>query len=151
MGGIPPVTETHLAANFSDLELKRLTAKGVIYGIIAALEAWSDAGLPIPQSNESEPQWDYGTIFRTGMSGVNTLRDAIYKTDEKKVRKLGTTVVEQTMPSGISAFLSGRLGLGNRVTSNSSACSTGTESVIMAYEHIKAGKATVMSHRLDAF
>lgn len=144
LGGVPQLTNELMEANFTELERKRLTAKGVIYGIIAGMEAWKDAGLPFPETIDNEAHWDYGCIFGTGMSGVNTLREAIYKTDEKKVRKLGTTVVEQTMPSGISAFLGGRLGLGNWVTSNSSACSTGTESVIMAYERIQSGKASVM-------
>jgi 3-oxoacyl-(acyl-carrier-protein) synthase len=31
------------------------------------------------------------------------------------------------------------LGLGNQVTTNSSACTTGAESILMAYERIKSG------------
>ena len=143
VGGVPPVTDQILNENFTPLERKRLTAKGVMYGIIAALEAWRMAGLPFPE-NEDEPQWNWGTVFGTGMSGVQTLREAIYKTDEGKVKRLGGSVVEQTMPSGISAFLSGKLGLGNWVSSNSSACSTGTESIIMAADHIRLGRAEIM-------
>jgi 3-oxoacyl-(acyl-carrier-protein) synthase len=37
--------------------------------------------------------------------------------------------------------LSGKLGLGNQVTTNSSACTTGAESIIMAYDRIKSGQA----------
>lgn len=143
VGGVPPVTEQILEENFTPLERKRLKAKGVMYGIIAALEAWRRAGLPLPE-NEDEPQWNWGTVFGTGMSGVQTLREAIYRTDEGKVKRLGGSVVEQTMPSGISAFLSGKLGLGNWVSSNSSACSTGTESIIMAADHIRLGRAEIM-------
>jgi 3-oxoacyl-(acyl-carrier-protein) synthase len=33
------------------------------------------------------------------------------------------------------------MGLGNQVTTNSSACTTGTESILMAYERIKSGQA----------
>jgi 3-oxoacyl-[acyl-carrier-protein] synthase-1 len=47
----------------------------------------------------------------------------------------------QTMASGISAYLGGILGCGNQVTTNSSACTTGTEGILMAYERILAGKA----------
>lgn len=142
IGGIPNVTNELLAANFTVLELKRLSAKGVIYGILAGLEAWQNANLNFSESDE--PNWNYGTFFGAGLSGINTLREAIYKTDDLKVRKLGTTMVEQTMPSAISAFLGGKLGLGNQVTTNASACSTGTESILMAYERIREGKATVM-------
>ena len=48
------------------------------------------------------------------------------------------------MASGISAFLGGKLGCGNQVTSNSSACSTGTEALLMGYERIKNGQAKRM-------
>ncbi len=143
VGGVPKITEDLLAANFTELELKRLSARGVIYGILAGLEAWKDAGLAFAES-DAEPNWDYGTVFGAGISGINTLRDAIYRTDDLKVRKLGTTMVEQTMPSAISAFLGGKLGLGNQVTTNASACSTGTESILMAYERIRHSKATIM-------
>ncbi len=141
IGGTPPVTEKIMQDTFTELEMKRFTATGVIYGIIAGMEAWSDSGLPIVHNPDNEPQWDFGAIFGTGMCGVDTFREAFYKVDDHKVRKLGTTVVEQTMPSGISAFLGGRIGLGNQVTSNASACSTGTESLVMAYERIRTGQA----------
>jgi 3-oxoacyl-(acyl-carrier-protein) synthase len=45
------------------------------------------------------------------------------------------------MNSGVSAYIGGKLGLGNQVTTNSSACTTGTESILMAYERIKSGQA----------
>ena len=48
------------------------------------------------------------------------------------------------MASGISAFLGGKLGCGNQVSTNSSACSTGTEAILMAYARILNGKATRM-------
>ena len=79
--------------------------------------AWKNAGLPI---NET-PDWDSGTIFGTGTSGIDKFRESIYKIDELQVRRLGSTVVAQTMNSGVSAYLGGKLGLGNQVTTNSSA------------------------------
>ncbi len=48
------------------------------------------------------------------------------------------------MNSGISAYLGGKLGLGNQVTTNSSACTTGTESILMGFERIQQGKAKRM-------
>ena len=48
------------------------------------------------------------------------------------------------MASGISARISGQLALGNQVTTNSSACSTGTEAVHMGVERIRAGLAERM-------
>jgi len=48
------------------------------------------------------------------------------------------------MNSGVSAYLGGKLGLGNQVSTNSSACTTGTESLLMAYERIKSGQTKRM-------
>jgi 3-oxoacyl-(acyl-carrier-protein) synthase len=48
------------------------------------------------------------------------------------------------MNSGVSAYLGGKLGLGNQVTTNSSACATGTEAILMAYDRIRSGKAKRM-------
>ncbi|MDR9374260.1 MAG: beta-ketoacyl-[acyl-carrier-protein] synthase family protein [Schleiferiaceae bacterium] len=143
VGGVPPIPESLLKAKLTALEQKRLTAHGVLYGLLAALEAWENAGLALP-AGDAPPDWDTGTIFGSGLSGVQTLREAIYKTDERRVKRLGGAVVEQTMPSGISALLSGRLALGNWVSSNASACSTGTEAIIMAAEHIRRGQAQRM-------
>ena len=57
-------------------------------------------------------------MFGTGTSGIEKFREAIYKLDDQKVKRLGSTVVMQTMASGISAYLGGILGLGNQVTTN---------------------------------
>ena len=64
--------------------------------------------------------------------------------DGLKVRRLGSTSVTQGMTSAVSAFLGGTLGLGNQVTTNASACSTGNEAIMMAYYHIKNGLAKRM-------
>src|SRR5690606_820486 len=64
--------------------------------------------------------------------------------DDKNVRRLGSTSVAQTMASGVCAYLGGLIGAGNVVTTNSSACATGTEALLMGYEHIAHGKAKYM-------
>ena len=104
------------------------------------MDAWKDAGLAISESTD----FDSGTVFGAGTSGIDKFREAIYKLDDGKVRRLGSTVVAQTMASGVSAYLGGILGLGNQVTTNSSACTTGTEAILMGYDRIKAGKAKRM-------
>src|SRR5690606_9305336 len=88
--------------------------------------------------------YDSGTIFGTGTSGVDKFREAVYLLDDGQVKRLGSTVVVQTMASGVSAYLGGILGLGNQVTTNSSACTTGTEAILLGYERIQSGKAKRM-------
>jgi 3-oxoacyl-(acyl-carrier-protein) synthase len=61
-----------------------------------------------------------------------------------KARRLGSTSVEQVMASGVSARVGGILGLGNQVTTNSSACSTGAEAVVDGALRIRQGLAERM-------
>ena len=135
-----PEISTDLALNyFSELELRNFNSSGILYGVIAGIDAWKDAGLPM--KIEDEPDWDSGTIFGTGTSGIDKFRESIYKIDDLQTRRLGSTAVAQTMNSGVSAYLGGKIGLGNQVTTNSSACTTGTESIMMAFDRIKSGQA----------
>ena len=135
-----PDISTELSLNyFSELELRNFNSSGILYGVIAGIDAWKEAGLSM-EINE-EPDWDSGTLFGTGTSGIDKFRESIYKIDDFQTRRLGSTAVAQTMNSGVSAYLGGKLGLGNQVSTNSSACTTGTESILMAFERIKSGQA----------
>lgn len=142
ISGKPEVSTELSLQYFTDLELRNFNATGILYGVIAGMDAWQDAGLSI--ENNLEPDWDSGTIFGTGTSGIDKFRESIYKIDDLQTRRLGSTAVAQTMNSGISAYLGGKLGLGNQVTTNSSACTTGTESIVMGFERIQQGKAKRM-------
>lgn len=142
IAGKPLLSEERISQYFTPLELRNLNSTGIVYGVIAGLDAWQDAGLTI--ENNDEPDWDSGTIFGTGTSGIDKFRWAINKIDALEIKKLGSSVVIQTMASGVSAFISGKLGLGNQVSTNSSACATGVESIWLAYERIKTGQATRM-------
>jgi 3-oxoacyl-(acyl-carrier-protein) synthase len=139
IAGSPKVPEEMLNEYFTPLQLRGLNSSGIVYGVIAGLDAWKDAGLKREEKESAD--WDSGIIFGTGLSGADKFREAINLIDEGKTRRLGSTSVLQTMASGISAYLSGMLGCGNQVTTNSSACSTGTEAILMAYDRIKSGKA----------
>jgi 3-oxoacyl-[acyl-carrier-protein] synthase I len=142
IGGKPVITDELLQQNFTTLQLRGLNSSGIVYGVISGTEAWKDAGLKIDEN--VDPDWDSGIIFGTGILGVDKFREAIHLIDEGKTRRLGSTSVIQTMASGISAYLGGILGAGNQVTTNSSACTTGTEALLMGFERIQAGKAKRM-------
>ncbi|SDZ85346.1 beta-ketoacyl-[acyl-carrier-protein] synthase family protein [Pedobacter hartonius] len=143
IAGKPVIDNERLQQYFKPLELRGLESTGIMYGVIAGLDAWKDAGLE-PVDTDGTPDWDSGSVFGTGTSGIDKFREAIYKVDALEIRKLGSTVVAQTMNSGVNAYLSGKLGLGNQVCTNSSACATGAESILMAYERIKTGRAVKM-------
>lgn len=139
IAGKPDVSRELSLNYFTELELRNFNSTGILYGVIATMDAWKDAGLSI--ENNENPDWDSGTIFGTGTSGIEKFRESIYKIDDFQTRRLGSNAVAQTMNSGVSAYIGGKLGLGNQVTTNSSACTTGTESILMAFERIKSGQA----------
>lgn len=114
------------------------------FAAIAAFEALSDAGLRIPASDEPANA-DWGAFVGTGIGGLDVFSEKVYPNVEAgRVKRCGSSVVEQIMCSGVSAKLGGLLGLGNQVTTNSSACNTGTEAIIMGYDRIRHGEAEVM-------
>ncbi|QTE21392.1 beta-ketoacyl-[acyl-carrier-protein] synthase family protein [Polaribacter cellanae] len=142
IGGIPHVSEEKISEYLSPLQLRGFNATSILYGVIAGIDAWKDAGFLVDENSNLD--YDSGIIFGTGTSGIEKFREAIYKIDNQNVRRLGSTSVVQTMASGISAYLGGILGFGNQVTTNSSACTTGTEALLMGFERIKNGKAKRM-------
>ena len=142
IGGIPSISEELKSQYLNTLQLRGFDSAGILYGCIAGMDAWKDAGFEIDKYSTTD--YDSGMVFGTGTSGIEKFREAIYKIDDKKVKRLGSTVVVQTMTSGISAYLGGILGLGNQVTTNSSACTTGTEALLMGFERVQYGKASRM-------
>jgi len=115
------------------------------FACVAAVEAWEDAGLARPARGDDEVRWDTGAVLGTGIGGMDTIGERVVPlTDAGTLRRLGSTAVEQVMASGISARVAGLLALGNQVTSNSSACSTGTEAIVEGFERIRSGRAERM-------
>jgi len=141
IGGIPKLDASRMEESFTELERKQLRAHNLIYAILAAEEAWADAGL---EKAQEEPHWDTGCVFGVGLSGVWPIRESVYLIDGQKVKRMGSHTVPQIMASGVSAYLGGRFGLGNWVFTNASACSTGTEAIRLASEHIRRGGAERM-------
>ena len=119
---------------FTELQQKMLQGTGLTYGAVAAKEAWLNAGL---EEYPTETDWDSGVVFGGGHCGIEVVRDGIYKVDDGNVKRIGSVLVQQTMESAISAYLGGLFGLGNQVSSNSSACSTGTEAILLGLERIR--------------
>lgn len=142
IGGIPEISEGKKLEYLTPLQLRGFNSTSILYGVMAAIDAWKDAGFSVNENSKLD--YDSGLIFGTGTSGIEKFRESIYKIDDQKVRRLGSTSVVQTMASGISAYLGGILGFGNQVTTNSSACTTGTEAILLGFERIKNGKAKRM-------
>jgi len=143
VGGIPEGID-EIAARYLTDEERFAMNQNMVFSAIAALDAWSDAGLarsPV----DGDVDWDAGAIIGTGIGGIDTVVAKLApKVDTAKVGRLGSTMVEQVMSSGNSARVAGLLGLGNQVTTNSSACNTGTEAIVDAFLRIREGRAQRM-------
>lgn len=144
VAGVPQGVDALIDAEFDEDE--RLVMNGSHrYASLACLEAWKDAGLERPDRDSETVDWETGAIIGTGIGGMDTTAEKVIPlTNAGKVRRIGSTSVEQVMASGVSARVSGQFALGNQVTTNSSACSTGTEAIAMGLERIRAGAATRM-------
>ena len=144
VAGSPDGVDALCEATFSEDELLAMNMNHR-YASLASIEAWQDAGLERPAADSDEVDWDTGAILGTGIGGMDTIAEKVVPlTNAGKVRRMGSTAVEQVMASGISARISGQLALGNQVTTNSSACSTGTEALAMGMERIRTGLAKRM-------
>ena len=142
VGGIPEGIDAIAQRLLAEDELLAMNAN-MIYAAIAAIDAWTDAGLARTEADEVD--WDSGAVIGTGFAGMDTAGEKLVpRTDAGKVSRLGSTMIEQTMCSGNTARIAGLLGLGNQVTTNSSACNTGTEAVVDAFQRIRSGGARRM-------
>jgi 3-oxoacyl-(acyl-carrier-protein) synthase len=144
VGGIPRGVDSLLKDYFTDTDLLAMN-EAMIYGAVAAIDAWHDAGLQLPEPNSDSADWESGCVLGSGLSGIDTISATLVpQVNAGRVRRMGSTIVEQTMASSISAKLSGIFALGNQVTTNSSACNTGSEAIHDGYARIKSGLAEKM-------
>jgi 3-oxoacyl-(acyl-carrier-protein) synthase len=113
----------------------------MVFSAIAAIDCWKDAGFQISDRENDEVDWDTGAMIGTGIGGADTMGEHVVPyINQGDVKRLGSTAVEQAMTSSSSANIGGLLGLGGQVTTNSSACTTGTEAIAQAFFVIKEGR-----------
>jgi len=144
VAGVPQDFEAVRSSYFDHEQLQSLN-DNIGYASVAAMDAWRDAGFAVPEAEDDRVDWETGVIAGSGIGGMDTIaRTVVPMVNEGNVRRMGSRIVEQVMNSGTSARIAGLLALGNQVTSNSSACSTGNEAVIEAAARIRNGLATRM-------
>jgi 3-oxoacyl-(acyl-carrier-protein) synthase len=141
VAGMPAFEWEGLKNYISDVTFHGLKGTNIGYGLAAALDAWADSGMSY---ETDEPRWETGCVFGNSIADTEAMKNVINRVDNKEVKKLGSRVVEQAMNSGVTSYISGRLGLGNKVITNSAACATGTQAILMGYEYIKHGYAQRM-------
>ncbi|MBP2435628.1 beta-ketoacyl-[acyl-carrier-protein] synthase family protein [Microbacterium amylolyticum] len=118
-------------------EAKRLDPS-TQFALIAAREAWADAGEP-----DVAPE-RLGVDFATGIGGVWTLLDAWDALREKGPRRVMPLTVPMLMPNAAAGNLSLQFGARAFASTAVSACASSTESILNAYEHLQQGLADVV-------
>jgi len=144
IAGVPENFD-EIRKNYFDREKLMSINDNIGYASVSAVDAWTDGGFSIPDGDDETVDWDTGVIAGSGICGMDTIAQSVVPmVNEGRVRRLGSRIVEQVMNSGTSARIGGLIGAGNKVTSNSSACSTGNEAVIDALWRIRMGLAKRM-------
>ncbi len=139
--GLPVTFAATLAVPASDVlsvpETKRMDPSAQ-YAIVAAREAWADAGAP-----EVDPE-RLGAVVSSGIGGIQTTLDGWDTLREKGARRMLPMTVPMLMPNSPAAYVS--LELHARAGSHAlvSACASGSEAIGYAVEMIRSGRADVV-------
>ncbi|MEO3973279.1 beta-ketoacyl-ACP synthase II [Streptomyces sp. CAU 1734] len=125
--------------------LARKLDRSAQFALIAAREAWADAGYTEPASEDGavEPS-RLGTVVASGIGGVTTLLDQYDVLKEKGVRRVSPHTVPMLMPNSPSANVGLEVNAQAGVHSVVSACASGAEAIGYAVEMIRTGRADVV-------
>ena len=108
------------------------------FALIAAMEAFADAGSP------ELPAERLGVDWATGIGGLWSLLDAWDTLREKGPRRVMPLTVPMLMPNAPAAAVSMHFEARAYARTVASACASSTESLVNAYEHLQAGYADVV-------
>jgi 3-oxoacyl-[acyl-carrier-protein] synthase II len=119
------------------VETRRLDPSGQ-YALIAAREAWADAGAPEVDGDR------LGVVVASGIGGVWTLLSSYDTLKEKGPRRVFPLTVPMLMPNGPAAAVSLELGARAGVHTPVSACASGAEAMAYGAEMIRTGRADIV-------
>ena len=108
------------------------------FALIAAREAWADAGSP-----EVSPE-RLAVEYATGIGGVWTLLDAYDVLKERGPRRVLPMTVPMLMPNGPAAAIGMDISARAGVRTAVSACASGTEAIANAFNRIRTGEVDVV-------
>jgi 3-oxoacyl-[acyl-carrier-protein] synthase II len=118
-------------------EAKRLDPSSQ-FALIAAREAWADAGSP-----EVEPE-RLAVEYATGIGGVWTLLDAFETLKERGPRRVLPMTIPMLMPNGPAAAIGMDIAARGGVRTAVSACASSTEAIANAITRLQSGEIDVV-------
>ncbi|MFF9338168.1 MULTISPECIES: beta-ketoacyl-ACP synthase II [unclassified Streptomyces] len=125
--------------------LARKLDRSAQFALIAAREAWADAGFTAPAGEDASVAPErLGSVIASGIGGVTTLLDQYDVLKEKGVRRVSPHTVPMLMPNGPSANVGLEVNARAGVHTPVSACASGAEAIGYAVEMIRSGRADVV-------
>ncbi|WP_042386802.1 beta-ketoacyl-ACP synthase II [Streptacidiphilus melanogenes] len=126
--------------------LARKLDRSAQFALIAAREAWADAGFTTPATEDGSPiaPERLGAVVASGIGGVTTLLDQYDVLKEKGVRRVSPHTVPMLMPNSPAANVGLEVGARAGVHTPVSACASGAEAIGYAIEMIRTGRADVV-------
>ncbi|WP_122818039.1 beta-ketoacyl-[acyl-carrier-protein] synthase family protein [Nocardioides pantholopis] len=114
------------------------------FAMVAAMEAWRDAGL---EGSTTEGGLDgdrVGVAMASGIGGVTTLLNNYDILKEKGPRRVSPLAVPMLMANAAAANISLHIGARAAVNTPISACASGNEGIALALDQIRLGRADVV-------
>src|SRR5215467_6585537 len=108
------------------------------FAMIAAREAWADAGAPSPDPER------LGVVVSSGIGGVGSTLNAYDTLKEKGWQRLSPFTVPMLMPNGPAGWIGIELGARAGVHATVSACASGAEAIGYGISMIRSGRADVV-------
>lgn len=114
------------------------------FAMVAAMEAWADAGLASAQASGDLDPERVGVTMASGIGGVTTLLDNYDVMKAKGPRRVSPLAVPMLMPNAPAAQISLYVGARAAVITPVSACASGNEAIAHAIDQIRLGRADVV-------
>jgi 3-oxoacyl-[acyl-carrier-protein] synthase II len=114
------------------------------FAMVAAMEAWHDAGFSGSASEAGLDGERVGVACASGIGGVTTLLDNYDTLLAKGPRRVSPLAVPMLMPNAPAANISLYVGARAAVNTPISACASGNEAIALASDQIRLGRADVV-------
>lgn len=112
--------------------------------LVAAIEAWRDSGLDVPQQAGDLDSERVGVAMASGIGGVQTLLSNYDAMLEKGPRRVSPLAVPMLMANAPAATISLEIGARAAVNTPVSACASGNEAIALAADQIRLGRADIV-------
>ncbi|MFL6145471.1 MAG: beta-ketoacyl-[acyl-carrier-protein] synthase family protein [Labedaea sp.] len=112
--------------------------------VIAARQAWRDAGLGEPGDLDQVDPDRLGVVIGTGIGGVLTVLAQDDLLENSGLRKVSPLTVPMLMPNGPAAHVGLDLKARAGVHAPVSACASGAEAIAMAWRMLRSGEADIV-------